>query len=102
MNENEFATIQYIVSYPGVLFLVWIATQMLKNLVDRLRPQNSTKYLVLIFTILFVTISKVFFALQVETWTTIAVFGMVVEWIANILIVWTAVMKTHELLKEQK
>lgn len=100
--ENSFLDIQYIVSYPGVLLLVWLFTQMFKSLFDKLRPDNKTQYLVLGFTIFFVSVVKIYGILVFTgIWTNVAIFILVIEWLVNICIVWVAVMKAHELFIEK-
>ena len=100
---EEFLNLQYIISYPGILVVVWLMTQMTKQLFDKKFPTNKTKFVVLGYTFIFVTIWKVVTTLEItDPLTSSQWIGLLVEWLVNIAIVWTSVMKTHELLPSPK
>lgn len=99
---NEFATLSYIISYPGIIFLVWILVQFAKNLFDRLKPENKTRYVVLDAVIILVSIRTTFLIAQLEVYNFESVATLIVEWLINIPLIWFAVMKAHEVIIEKK
>jgi hypothetical protein len=93
--ENSFLDIQYIVSYGGILILVWLLTQLTKNLFDKL-GENKTKWIVLIYSVILVSAAKMYAVTMGEPF----VWYIIIEWLINVAVVWTAVMKSHELIIE--
>lgn len=99
--ENNFITLAYIISYPGIAFLAWAITQFAKALVDKWKPENKTRYLVLAIIVVLMTIRLIVFVNQLEVYTFMAFLTLIVEWLLNIPLIWLAVMKGHEQLVEK-
>lgn len=87
--EQEFLTMDYILSYPGMIAIVIMMTQFFKRMFDKLKP-NRTKFVVLGLSAVLGVISLIYNG--ITAWA-------IVTMIFNIIVVWTASMKTFEVLK---
>ena len=98
---DEFTTIAYLLSFPGMLIAIWWGVQFTKGLFDKAFPDNKTKYIVLIFTIVLVSCRTALIASQTEVFSFESVLALIIEWLFNIILIWLTVMKGHELLIEK-
>ena len=91
---EDFTTIDFILSYPGMIITIILLTQGLKRLFDSFFDHH-TQYLVLGLAVLFCTINAV---LTGDFSTGINIFLTVLLWSVNAFIIWNAAMKSFEKL----
>jgi len=94
---NEFATLAFILSFPGMILVVTILTQVTKNLVDRLF-NFDTQYLVYFYSLMLCIVA----ALVNGDFTTInAGLETALVWFVNSAIIWLSAMKAFEKVIEK-
>jgi len=97
-NFENFVTIDYILSFPGMVVLVVLFTQGTKSLADKI-ADNKTKYVVLFWAVFF----AVFGALWNGGFSTVReIAETCLVWLANAFIVWFASRKAYEDIVERK
>lgn len=96
MFEN-FTTLAYLLSFPGMIAVVILLTNFTKNLFDKLFL-NSTKYIVCGWSIVFSLVAFIYLG-KFESWKTI--LESIVVWLVNSVIVWFSAMKAFELGAER-
>lgn len=92
---EDFTTIDYLLSFPGMIAAVIMLTQFTKRMFDKL-VHNRTKYVVYFFSALFCVFAAAFYG---QFGTTDATVQTVLVWLVNSVIVWFAAMKTFETVK---
>ena len=92
MIEN-FVSIDYLISQPGMIAVVILLTQFTKRLADSLIPNNQTKYVAYVWTLLLTAVV----ASMIGDWMNPV--STIVVWFINSVIVWFAAMKAFEIIK---
>ena len=95
---NDFVNIDYVLSFPGMIFICWLFVQAFKNLIDRTIPDNETMWVVLIVAIILVAVKTLVQAKEILTFQSILI--SILLWIINSVVVWFATLKAHELIVE--
>lgn len=94
---NDFVTLDYALSFPGMMVICWLMVTLVKNLLDAVFD-NHTKWVVLV-----VAAVLVFAKTVVEFNETISASKILVSllmWVVNTSVVWFATLKAHELIVE--
>jgi hypothetical protein len=92
---NEFLLLAFIISYTGIITLTWMLTQATKMLIDRWKPENRTRYVVLFWVVLLVSIRAVVQAADIEILTFMSLLAIIVEWFINTFIIWLGIMQAN-------
>lgn len=96
---EDFTTIQYLLSYPGMILAVVLLTQATKRMFDRMGP-NQTRFVALGFTIIFCIFAL--FINMPENPSSADIAENVLVWFVNAVIVWMAATKSYETVKGDK
>jgi len=90
---EEFVTLDFVLSFAGMVIIVGILTQFTKTLIDKI-VSNSTKYVVYAWTFLLCC----FAAWQLGTWTNAAtIIVTIFLWFLNSVFVWLSAMKAYDM-----
>jgi len=92
---ETFLELSYIISYPGIVTLAWVLTEGTKLLLDKLKPDNKTRYVVLAWVLILVSIRAVVKISEFEIITFISILTIIVEWLFNTFIIWFGLMEAH-------
>ena len=93
---DDFTTIDFILSYPGMIIIVVLLTQFTKNIWDKMKV-NSTKYVVLVYSAIFCILGAI---LNGDFTTSMMIVQTVIVGCVNIIIIWFASMKSFETIAE--
>jgi len=93
---EDFTTIDFILSYPGMIIVVVMLTQFTKSMWDKMKP-NNTRYVVLAYSILFCILAAI---LHGEFTTPMLIVQTILVWGVNAIIIWFASMKSFETIAE--
>ena len=94
---NDFITLDYALSFPGMMVICWLMVTLAKNLVDEVFD-NHTKWVVLVAAAVLVLAKTI-----VEFNGLISASKILVAllmWVINTSVVWFATLKAHELIIE--
>jgi len=91
---DNFISLDFLNSFAGMLFAIIILTQVFKRLLDFAIPNNQTKWLVLLFTI--VMCARGAYILGDLT-TGASTMNTIFLWTVNACILWTSAMKTFDI-----
>jgi hypothetical protein len=97
MVMNDFMTLDYVLSFPGMMVICWLMVTLVKNLIDGMFD-NHTKWVVLAVAAILVLVKTI-----VEINGTISASKILVAllmWVINTSVVWFATLKAHELIVE--
>ena len=89
---DNFVTLEYILSFPGMIAIVMLLSQFTKRLFDKI-CNNKTKYIVYTYAFLLCLLGALYlgkFGDLKESLQTIT------EWGINSVIIWFASMKAYE------
>jgi hypothetical protein len=89
---DQFVSIDYLISFPGMIAVVVLLTQFTKKLFDSLLP-NQTKYVAYGWTLLLTIVV----ASMIGDWVNPV--STAVVWLINSCIIWFSSMKTFEIIK---
>ena len=89
---NEFTTLEYLISFPGMITAVVLLTQFTKNMFDKL-GMSRTKYVVYGWSLLLCIVGAVFLGTFVDTTTGLQT---ALVWFVNSVVVWFSAMKAFE------
>ena len=91
---TEFTTLQYLISFPGMIAAVILLTQFTKRMFDKLGASN-TKYVVYGYAIVFSIIAALVLG---DFANTTKALETSLVWLVNSVIVWFTAMKTFEMV----
>ncbi len=91
---KEFITIDYILTFAGMVIIVNLLTQFTKKLFDRI-CNNHTKYVVYTYSFLLCLFAGIW---QGKFSSTRDIVETCVIWLINSVIVWFTAMKAYETL----
>ena len=94
---DEFVSLEFALTFAGMLLCVNILTQFTKGLFDKF-CKNRTKYVVAGYSFLFAIIAAIWTG---DFSSAKAVAGTVIVWLINAAIIWLAAMKGYEEVKER-
>lgn len=90
---DQFTTLKYLLSFPGMVLAVVLLTQFTKSMLDKL-VRHQTKYVAYMFSLMLCVTAALFHGKFVGT-------AQIVEtslvWMVNSIIVWFAAMKAFEM-----
>lgn len=93
---NEFATLAFILSFPGMVLTVSMLTQVSKRLVDKVFS-IQTQYVVYIYSLVLCVVA----ALTKGDFTTLASGAeTALVWFVNSAVIWLSAMKAFEKVKK--
>jgi len=90
---DQFTTLKYLLSFPGMVAAVVLLSQFTKGMFDKL-VSHQTKYVVYVYSLILCIVAALFHGKFVGT-------AQIVEtslvWMVNSIIVWFAAMKAFEM-----
>ncbi len=89
---DNFTTMEYLLSFPGMIAAVIILTQFFKGMFDKI-TSHETKYVVYMFAATLCITAAIF---KGEFVTVKQVMSTSLVWLVNSVIVWFAAMKAFE------
>lgn len=89
---DNFTSMEYLLSFPGMIVAVIMLTQWTKSLFDKWIT-NKTKYIVFAYSLTFCIIASAF---QGKFTSGQAILETCLVWAMNSVIVWFAAMKAYE------
>jgi hypothetical protein len=95
---NNFVTMEYILTFTGMVIIVNLLTQFTKRLFDKI-GDNRTKYVVAGYSILLCIIAG---AWQDKFTNSREIVETCVIWLINSVVVWFSAMKAYETIKGDK
>lgn len=95
---NDFVTLDYILTFTGMIIVVNLFTQFTKNLFDKWF-ENRTKWLVAAYSFIFASIAAFW---KGNFSTARDIVETIVIWTVNAAIVWLTAMKAYETVIEKK
>lgn len=96
MNFENFVTIDFILSFAGMVVVVILLTQFTKSMFDKLFT-NKTKHIVYFFAFLLCVLAALYSG---DFTTTKMIIQTIVTWFVNSIIVWLSAMKAFEEVNE--
>lgn len=98
MDFNNFTTLSYILSFPGMIAIVIMLTQFTKSIFDGVF-ENRTKYIVYGWSLFFCILAAVILG----NWENMkSILDTLVVWMCNSVIVWFAAMKAFEVISKKE
>jgi len=94
---NDFVTLDFALSFPGMVILCWLAVTVFKNLVDKVF-ENQTKWVVLVVASVLVLAKTIIELNGIISASKILV--ALLMWVINTCVVWFATLKAHEMIVE--
>ena len=95
---DGFTTLEYLISFPGMIATVILLTQFTKGMFDTM-VSNNTKYIVFFYALMLCIVAAVF---QGNFTTNSLILQTILVWLINSVIIWFAAMKTFELVVNKK
>ncbi len=89
---DNFTTMEYLLSFPGMIAAVIILTQFFKGMFDKI-TSHETKYVVYMFAAILCVTAAIF---KGEFVTVKQIMSTSLVWLVNSVIVWFAAMKAFE------
>jgi len=89
---NEFTTLAYLLSFPGMIIAVVTLTQFTKKMFDKIK-NNRTKYVVYGYSLILCIVGAIV--------SGGSIMHLIVLWGMNSVIVWFAAMKSFEIVLEK-
>lgn len=93
---TEFVTMNYILTFTGMVVIVNLLTEFTKKLFDKMIP-NQTKWVVAGYSILLGIIAAVW---KGDFTSAMSTFETCVIWFVNSVVVWFTAMKAYETVVE--
>lgn len=94
---NDFVSMDYILTFTGMVVVVNLLTQFTKNLFDKIF-KNRTKYVVYGYSFLLCALAG---AWQGKFTTNREIVETCVIWLINSIVVWFTAMKAYETITEK-
>lgn len=94
---DGFTTIDFILSFPGMIIVIGLLTQMTKKFWDKLGFKR-TKYVVLVYALLLCLLAAI---LNGDFSSPMMYIQTIVVWLVNMVAVWFAAMKAFETVGEE-
>lgn len=95
---DKFISLEFLLSFPGMISIVIILTQFTKRMFDKL-VNNRTQYVVYAYSFLLCVFAAM---LHGKFITPAAILETILVWSINSVIVWAAAMKTFETVSKTK
>lgn len=95
---NEFTTLAYLLSFPGMIAAVIMLTQFTKGMIDSLFTVK-TKFVVFFYAFIFCVVAAMF---QGDFTSPPAILSTLIVWFVNSVIIWFASMKAFEEVIQNK
>lgn len=95
---ENFTTLAYLLSFPGMIAAVIMLTQWTKKMIDDIKPM-PTKYVVYFYALSFCIVAGIF---QGNISNVSAALETIIVWFVNSIIVWLAAMKAFETVLTKK
>ena len=95
---DNFTTMAYLLSFPGMIAAVILLTQFTKKMFDGVFKNNKTKYIVYAYALILCVVAAMFHGKFI---TKADILETILVWMVNSVIVWFAAMKAFETVSKK-